>query len=114
MGVLAMTPAAALLADLRSRGIELETDGTRLRWRPAFLVTGPLAARIRTHHADLVELLVGPDTLDRCPGCRWPTDSARRCWKCFDRPCVDCGRLTGSALVARCFPCGERCRVSVR
>ena len=31
------------VADLRSRGIELETDGTRLRWRPAFLVTAPQA-----------------------------------------------------------------------
>jgi hypothetical protein len=51
-----MTPAEALLADLRSRGIELETDGTRLRWRPSFLVTGPLAERIHSERTGLERL----------------------------------------------------------
>ena len=91
-----MTTAPALLADLHSRGIELATDGGRLRWRPAFLVACPLAELILFHRAGLIELLTGPDRLERCPACSWPLDSARRCPRCFDRLCVDCGRPTGS------------------
>jgi hypothetical protein len=100
-----MTIAQNLLANLRSRGIEFETDGARLRWRPDFLVSEPLAEVIRQHRAELVQLLLGPDRLERCPTCRWVLDSTRRCPKCFDRLCVDCGRCTGSYFIARCVPC---------
>jgi hypothetical protein len=93
-------------ADLRSRGIDLETDGARLRWRPAFMVTGPLAEAVQAHKGELVRLLTGPDCLERCPACRWPLDSKRRCPKCLDRLCVDCGRLTASYFVMRCLVCG--------
>jgi hypothetical protein len=99
--------AAAMLADLRSRGIEVETDGVRLRWRPAFLVSALLAERILAERAGLVEVLTGPVLLERCPACHWPLDSARRCPKCFDRLCVDCGRLTGSYFIMRCVVCGH-------
>jgi hypothetical protein len=102
-----MNQAAGILADLRSRGIQLETDGARLRWRPAFLVTAPQAALIEAHRAGLIDLLTGPDLLARCPACRWVLDSDRRCPKCFDRLCVDCGRLTGSYFILRCVPCGH-------
>jgi hypothetical protein len=102
-----MTPAGALLADLRSRGIELETNGTQLRWRLAFLVTGPLAGRIQSERAGLIELLTGPDCVERCPRCRWPLDSTQRCPKCFDRLCVDCGKPTGSYFIMRCVICGR-------
>jgi hypothetical protein len=102
-----MTPAEALLADLRSRGIELETDGVRLRWRPAFMVTGPLAEHIRSERAGLIELLNGPDCLERCPACGWPLDSKRRCPKCFDRCCIDCGKPTGSYFIMCCVACGH-------
>ncbi len=99
--------AAGLLADLRSRGVQLETDGTRLRWRPAFLVTGPLAERIRSQRAELIRLLRGPDSAERCPLCRWPLDSAHRCPKCFDRLCVSCGKTTGSYFICACVTCGN-------
>jgi hypothetical protein len=102
-----MTSALALLADLRSRGIEVVTDGFRLRWRPAFLVTAPQTERIRAERAGLVQLLTGPDCLQRCPACQWPLDSARRCPKCFDRLCVDCDRPTGSYFIMRCLVCGQ-------
>jgi hypothetical protein len=102
-----MKEAKALLADLRSRGIELETDGARLRWRPAFLVTAAQAELIQAHRAGLIGLLTGPVQLERCPVCRWVLDSDRRCRKCFDRLCVDCGRLTGSYFVLRCVACGH-------
>jgi hypothetical protein len=63
--------AADLLADLRSRGVELETDGTRLRWRPAYMVTGPLAELVRSHRAQLIEQLKAPgDQGAACPACR--------------------------------------------
>src|SRR5262245_49237354 len=107
-----MTTPADLLADLRSRGIELETDGARLRWRPASLVTGPLAERIRSHRAGLIGLLTGPDRLQRCPACRWPLDSARRCPQCFDRLCLDCGKPTGSYFIMRCVLCGHVFKVN--
>jgi hypothetical protein len=54
-----MTPAEALLAELRSRGVELETDGARLRWRPRGAVTPALAEQVREHKAELVALLDG-------------------------------------------------------
>jgi hypothetical protein len=105
-----MTTAKALLADLRSRGIELQTDGTRLRWRPAFLVTAPQAEQILLHRAELIDLLATGRVDDDqcCPTCRWPLDSARRCRKCCDRLCTDCGRLTGSYFILRCVICGYR------
>lgn len=104
-----MTPAAALLADLRSRGIALETDGARLRWRPAFMVTGPVAELIRACRAELIVLLKTPLSGDgrRCPLCRWPLDSAGRCPRCFDRLCADCGKPTGSYFIMRCVACGH-------
>jgi hypothetical protein len=105
-----MTPCEALLADLRSRGIEVQTDGTRLRWRPAFMVTVPLAEQIQSHRGGLIELLTGPNSLRRCPACRRPLDSKQRCPRCFDRLCADCGRLTGSYFIQRCVICGHAFR----
>ena len=105
--MLSNRPEASILADLRSRGVEFETDGIRLRWRPAFLVTAAQAEAIRSHRAAIIELLSGPDWLERCPLCRWPLDAARRCPKCFDRLCLDCRRPTGSYFILRCLPCGN-------
>jgi hypothetical protein len=107
MGALDMTEAAALLADLYSRGVKLETDGARLRCRPGFMVTAPEAKRIGDCKPELITLLLAPDRLERCPTCRWPLDSARRCPKCFDCLCGDCGRPTGSYLIMRCVVCGH-------
>jgi hypothetical protein len=28
------------------------------------------------------------------------------CWPCFNRPCVVCGKPTGSALIQTCTACG--------
>jgi hypothetical protein len=102
-----MKTPEGLLADLRSRGIELATDGTRLRWRPAFMISEAVLQQILSHKDELVALLAGPDSLPQCPACRWPLDSARRCPKCFDRLCVDCGKPTGSYFVLRCVACGH-------
>jgi hypothetical protein len=53
------------------------------------------------------QLLTGPNCLERCSACGWPLDSQRRCPKCFDRRCQDCGKSTGSFFVMRCVVCGN-------
>jgi len=103
-----MTSAERLLADLRSRGVELETDGTRLRWRPAFLVTEPQRQMLVMSRATVIALLLDrSQVVRRCPSCQWPLDSANRCPRCFDRLCLDCGRQTGSYFIQRCVICGH-------
>lgn len=54
-----MTPAVALLADLRSRGVELVAAGDRLRFRPASAVSEDTREALRVHKAELLALL-GP------------------------------------------------------
>ncbi len=101
--------AKSLLADLASRGVSLETDGARIRWRPAFMLTGgSLLESIRQHKAELIALLLAGalNRLERCPACGRPVDARRRCWRCHDRPCERCGRRTGSAFLALCLRCG--------
>src|SRR5262245_3414899 len=100
-----MREAEGLLADLRSRGVELETDGKRLRWRPSELVTAPQAETIRFHQGAIVALLLATESVTRCTSCRRPLDSKRRCWRCCDRACESCGRPTGSAFLALCLLC---------
>jgi hypothetical protein len=104
-----MNEAAALLADLRSRGIEVETDGARLRWRPAFLVSPGTEKSIRLQRRELIDLLSRPGCAagPRCPRCGWALDSGLRCPKCFDRLCAGCGSPTGSYFIMRCVPCGH-------
>jgi hypothetical protein len=102
-----MSDAEALLADLRSRGITLALDDAgRIRWRPGFMVTDPERDRLRALQAEVVELLSQGWSSPACPSCRWVMDSGRRCPKCLDRLCCDCGRMTGSYFVMRCVPCG--------
>jgi hypothetical protein len=47
-------------------------------------------------------------TLNPCPKCGAPLDRRCACWRCGTRPCVGCGRDTGSPFIARCVPCGQR------
>jgi hypothetical protein len=41
----------------------------------------------------------------RCPGCRKPLTAKLVCWTCCERLCGRCGRPTGSAFLAICWPC---------
>jgi hypothetical protein len=50
-------------------------------------------------------LVKGP--FGNCDGCGRALDDKRRCWRCCDRVCP-CGRLTGSAFIELCWPCGLR------
>lgn len=49
--------AAALLADLRARGVTLEAAGSRLRFRPREAVPSDLRAALAAHKAELLALL---------------------------------------------------------
>jgi hypothetical protein len=60
-----------------------------------------LLAVLAAHKAALVARLGSA-----CPDCGGPLDERRRCWRCCQRLCCDCGRPTGTAFVARCFRCG--------
>jgi hypothetical protein len=49
--------ARALLAELRSRGVELVMDGSRLRYRPINAITPELRDRLRANKPALLKLL---------------------------------------------------------
>lgn len=71
-----MTPAA-LLADLRARGVELVAIGDRLRFRPASAVSRDTREALRVHKAELLALLTAgsPSLLPVRPGAYafpWP------------------------------------------
>jgi hypothetical protein len=51
--------AAALLAALRARGVQLAADGDRLRWRPREAVTAEERAALAQHKAELLLMLAG-------------------------------------------------------
>jgi hypothetical protein len=102
-----MNAAEALYADLRSRGVELETDGRRLRWRPAFLVTAPEETQIRGHRDALIALLVAGHQPRCCRECGRPMDSFARCATCWDRLCAKCAKPTGSYFIRLCILCGR-------
>lgn len=56
-----MTTAAALLAELRRRGVELRPAGDRIRYRPAAAVPPELVAELRQHKAAVLALLTQPE-----------------------------------------------------
>jgi hypothetical protein len=127
-----MTAAAVLLAELHAMGVELQTDGARLRWRPRDAVSRDLQNEILAQRTALVSVLTRPAGpapgsqklpawppthcpdaaqgagIAACSACRRPLDARCRCWPCCDRLCCDCGQATGSAFVARCTACGHR------
>ena len=49
--------ARALLAELRSRGVELVADGERLQYRPTNVVTPELLDRLRANKPTILKLL---------------------------------------------------------
>lgn len=51
------SPAASLLAELARRGIELQAQSGKLRYRPRASLTPELAVRVKTHKSELLVLL---------------------------------------------------------
>lgn len=58
-------PVSDLLAELDGLGIQLEAEGDRLRFRPREKVTVDLAARLKTHKAELLAAVRKREALDR-------------------------------------------------
>ena len=94
-----------LMAECHRRGIRLSATADRVHWLSvAGAVDDSLRGSLAVHKAELVRLLSAT-----CPDCHHHLDdSRRRCWRCFTRLCVGCGRNTGTPFVARCIACGDR------
>ena len=52
-----MTEAMVILKEMSDRGIEVQRDGDRLRFRPASAMPPDLADRLRTHKAEILAAL---------------------------------------------------------
>lgn len=88
-----MNTATELLDECRRRRVVVTAAGDRLRVRgPVGTVDDALRSVLITHKAE-------------CRTCHRPTDEKRRCWDCHDRACEGCGKQTGSAFMANCWPC---------
>jgi hypothetical protein len=48
---------------------------------------------------------VAADLPSCCPACGKPLTARLECWACCERLCGGCGRPTGSAFLAICWPC---------
>jgi hypothetical protein len=90
------------LADVKR--VRLWTDGTKLRWQCRGGLPDELRQLLVDHKPALLAALRLPGP---CPNCGRDRDRKGRCWTCFDRPCVGCGRHTGSAFIATCISCGN-------
>ena len=67
-------PAAVLLVELTRRGIELDAEGRRLRYRPKSVLTPGLAQRMMRHKAELLQILHEASRNQSLPHC---TDAIR-------------------------------------
>jgi hypothetical protein len=95
--------AAAVLEQARAVGVELSaTPEGNLRWRCRGGLPDKLRQALAAQKPALLELL-RPAT--PCPTCKRPMDSRNRCWRCCDRVCEGCGRLTGTAFISFCRLC---------
>lgn len=65
-----------LLTELRQRGVELQTNGSQLRYRPKDALTPDQRAAIREHKAEILALLPG-ETVDTAKGEVEPSRWAR-------------------------------------
>jgi hypothetical protein len=93
-----------ILGLARAKGVYLWAHGAKLRWRCRGYLPDDLRLLFAANKQELLESLrVGGS----CRKCGRERDEKGRCWTCFDRPCVGCGRSTGSAFIATCFPCGN-------
>lgn len=103
-----MNAAVELLALCRAAGVELGvgSGGASLVWEAAADPPTELLADLAANKADVLAAIRGP--FGNCDHCGRRLDAKRRCWRCCDRPCVECGRPTGSAFIQRCVVCGHR------
>lgn len=95
---------SVIITVAESRGVEIvPTDGDGLILRGTATARAELRPLIAAHKMRLVAHLTAPP----CPSCKRRTDENRICWKCQNRPCRACGKLTGSALLSLCNQCPD-------
>jgi hypothetical protein len=99
--------AAELVGRCNALGVELGAAGDAIVWEAHFDPPDELLAALKANKAALLALVRGP--YRNCVQCGRALDEKRRCWRCCDRVCVECGRQTGSAFIQRCITCGLRC-----
>ncbi|HQA44934.1 MAG TPA: hypothetical protein PLM77_11130 [Phycisphaerae bacterium] len=85
-----MSPAAVLMGELAARGIELQAEGGKLRFRPRAAMTPDLAERVKRHKPELLAMLTG----DSCslqqlpqPDCGQGGTHADKEWRRFIAEC---------------------------
>lgn len=102
--------AAALVADLRARGVTLEPHGGRLRVRPVSAVRPEDAEAIRQLKPEILRLLHAEATGTDRDGSGWPRAIAehRRTSGAFE-PCIACsiGTWVRYAAVPFCRRCAD-------
>ncbi len=103
-----MTAAVELLARCRAAGVELGvgSGGSSLLWEARGDPPAGMLVDLAANKAAVLALIRGPH--GNCDQCGRALDDKRRCLRCCDRPCVDCGRPTGIAFIQRCVACGHR------
>lgn len=102
-----------VLAELSRRGVEVATDGERLRFRPQDAVTTDLRAALVEHKADLIRLL-DPDVTWRAEAMRSQVPRTGTIPILLARPeaktaprgaCVSCSDPLAEGRLSRCAPC---------
>jgi len=94
---------ADVLKQAHAAGVELSATPTgNIRWRCPGGLPDDLRQSLAAHKPELVKLLAGAMP---CPKCNCPMDARRRCWRCCDRICEGCGRMTGTAFISLCLLC---------
>jgi hypothetical protein len=98
--------APELLVRCRILGIDLAADPDGfLAWATDADPPAELLAELTENKVEILALIRSP--FGNCGQCGCAADAKRRCWRCHDRPCVNCGRPTGSAFIQRCIACGH-------
>jgi hypothetical protein len=97
-----MTPTD-VLDQARAAGVELwATQREKILWRCPGGLPDAIRHSLAAHKHGILGLL---PLATQCPLCKRPMDTKRRCWRCCDRLCEECGLLTGSAFIGLCWLC---------
>ena len=103
-----MTSAAALVDELRRRGVELRAEGDRLRYRPVSAVTPEDVEALRRHKSELLAILAPPPPDPAEVARRVITFSAQLAeWVASGRQSAPVFAVPGVlAAAGGCFSCG--------
>ena len=103
-----MTQAAAILTELRWRGVSVTVEGDILCLKPRHALDDALLARVRDSKPAILEVLRKPAS--DCAATHVPTPAAANCWHCGgsgECNCSTCGVMKPSVVWAagECVAC---------